>query len=172
MSDQEEYLGDSDAEEAPPPKRENSTIKQMRETLDTRETRIKELEERNARFEATFITQSGLSEKQAAAMRASGYEVSPEGIESFRSEVLGVVEAPAAEEPQSESAVELDEGEDITPEQAGFVPTPTGGGTPSRQEMTSNEVVELMKTDPVKATKLLREGRVARKEFNPGGPAF
>ena len=167
----EESLGDFDAEEneAPAPKRENSTIKQMRETLEARDARVKELEERSTRLEATFLQSAGLTEKQSSALRAAGYEASPEGIESFRSEVLGVeavVEAPVeeSEEVQDdtvEETVSVDPG-----------PTPPRGAGPGKREVTSAELLDLYQSDPGKADKLLREGRVARQKFNPGGPAF
>ena len=167
--EQEELLADFDSEEAPKQKQENSTIKQMRETLKQRETRVKELEERTARFESTFLESAGLSEKQAKALRAAGYEASPEGITSFRSEVLGVaeeapVEAEAADDQQSE--------EEEAPEPS-FAPTATKGQTPAgKREVTSKDFLALLETDPGKADKLLREGRVQRETFNPGGPAF
>ena len=170
MAEDNEFLLDSDEEEAPK-KRENSTIKQMRENLEAKEARLKELEERSSRYESTFLESAGLSEKQANALRAAGYEASPQGIANFRTEVLGVVEeAPAAEEePQSEQSESPDETEDETT----FAPTPTAGSTPAgKREVTSNDLIELMKTDPAKADKLLRSGRVVRKTFNPGGPAF
>ena len=167
MSDDNESLFDSDEEETPKQKRENSTIKQMRETLDERETRLKELEERATRYEATFLQSAGLTEKQANALRAAGYEATPEGITSFRSEVLGAVdETPAAEEvPTEEQPAEEPE--------PSFAPTATKGTTPAgKREVTSNELLDLMQEDPAKADKLLREGRIARQKFNPGGPAF
>lgn len=171
MSDIEESLLDSDEEEAPKPKRENSTIKQMREALEAREERLKALEERNAKYESTFLTQAGLTEKQANALRAAGYEANPEGIESFRADVLGVAAAPApAEEPPVEQPEAVEE--IIEPAAPQFQPTRAGGSAPTRDDPTSNELLELFEVDPVKADKFLREGRVKRHNFNPGGPAF
>lgn len=168
MSDDNESLFDSDEEDAPK-KRENSTIKQMRENLEAKETRLKELEERSARYESTFLESAGLTEKQANALRAAGYEASPQGIESFRSEVLGVE---AAAEPVQEESEEVQESaaEEVLTIDPG--PTPTGRGSAGKREVTSAELLELYQTDPAKADKLLREGRVARQGFNPGGPAF
>ncbi len=167
--EQNELLGDFDAEEAPAPKRENSTIKQMRENLEAREAQIKTLEERTARFEAAALESAGLSEKQAKALRAAGYEASPEGIASFRTEVLGAVEEAAAE---AEEATDVESDSEEAPE-ASFTPTQTKGTTPAgRREVSSKELLDLYQTDPAKADKLLREGRVVRDNFNPGGPAF
>lgn len=171
MTDESSIL-DSEEDEAPEPKRrENSTIRQMREALEAKEAEAKAASERASRLEATFLASSGLTEKQSNALRAAGYEATPEGIDAFRSEVLGVAETPA----QTEQTEEADEQEDvdITPEQAGFSPTIVGKGTPPpAKEWTSNDIVELAKSDPVKADKLLRSGKVVRKEFNPGGPRF
>ncbi len=169
MSEEEELLADFDGEEAPAPKRENSTIKQMRESLEAKEARLKELEERSSRYETTFLESAGLSEKQAKALRAAGYEASPEGITSFRTEVLGVVEEAAA--PVEEATTE--ESEEAVEPEASFAPTATKGQAPAgTREVTSEQLIELMQTDPAKADKLLREGRVVRNTFNPGGPAF
>ena len=173
----EERLLDSEddfEEEAPKPKRENSTIKQLREAQEVAAKERDEWKSRTEKYEDLFLKQSGLAEAQAKALRASGYEATPEGIASFRSEVLGVVDTPAAaEEPSTESDEEADESDDVTSEQAGFTPTITSGSTPAgKKEYSSNEIVELMKTDKAKADKLIAEGRVARKTFNPGGPAF
>lgn len=167
--EQEELLADFDSEEAPKQKRENSTIRQMRETLEQREARVKELEERTARFESTFLESAGLTEKQTNALRAAGYEASPTGIAAFRSEVLGMAEeAPAdAEEPTTEQS------EEEEAPTTSFAPTATKGQTPAgKREVTSKELLDLYETDPGKADKLLREGRVVRDVFNPGGPAF
>lgn len=168
MSDEFPIL-DSDEDEAPQPKRENSTIKQMREALEAKDAEAKAFAEKAAKYEATFLASSGLNDKQANALRAAGYEATPEGIDAFKSEVLGV----AAEPAQTEQSEEAEESEDVTPEQAGFAPTIVGGSSaPAPKGYTSNDIVELMKTDPAKADKLLRSGKVVRKEFNPGGPAF
>ena len=169
MSEREELLADFDSEEAPAPKKENSTIKQMRESLEAKEARLKELEERSSRYETTFLESAGLTDKQSKALRAAGYDATPEGIVSFRSEVLGVVEeTPAA----VEDATEDESDTDAEPE-AGFEPTQTKGTTPAgKREVTSQDLLELYQTDPAKADKLLREGRVVRQTFNPGGPAF
>ena len=170
MSEEEELLADFDSEEAPAPKRENSTIKQMRESLEAKEARLKELEERSSRYETTFLESAGLSEKQAKALRAAGYEASPEGITSFRTEVLGVVEEAAA---PAEEATDSAESEEAVEPEASFAPTATKGQAPAgTREVTSEQLIELMQTDPAKADKLLREGRVVRNTFNPGGPAF
>ncbi len=169
MSDDDGFLSDPDTEDAPP-KRENSTIKQMRETLEAKETRLKELEERSSRYESTFLESAGLTEKQANALRAAGYEASPQGIESFRSEVLGVEAAPEPVQEESAEAVQEDTVEEPLTIEAG--PTRTTGTVGGKREVTSRELLELYETDPAKADKLLREGRVVRDNFNPGGPAF
>ena len=170
MSDlEDQLLGSEDEEEAPKPKRENSTIKQMREALEAQKAELEQARERNQRFETTFLSQAGLSEKQAAALRAAGYEASPDGIEAFRSEVLGVTPPPAEEPKVEQPEAPVEEEEAPAP---GFSPTRVGGEAPAKTEYTSNDLVELFQTDPVKADKLVREGRVKRQKFNPGGPAF
>ncbi len=174
VTDQEEYLLDSDEEEAPAPKRENSTIKKMRETLDQREARLKEVEERNAKYEAAFLTQAGLTEKQAAALRAAGYDADPDGINSFRSEVLGVSDTPAETPAPTDSGdeIEAEEDEDGLPAAESFRPTPTGagGGVVPEKQYSSNELVELSRTDPTKARKLMQRRQEASKDAND--PSF
>lgn len=170
MSD-EGILADPDfgqEEEAPKPKKENSTIRQMREALEAKEAEAKAAQERADRYEATFLASSGLNEKQSAALKAAGYDATPEGIDSFRAEVLGEAKAEVPEQAEAEE----EETEDITPEQAGFAPTPTGQSAPRSRTVSSKDFLELLQTDPGKADKLLREGRVEHAQFNPGGPAF
>lgn len=171
MSDEPTILGSDEEDETPAPKRENSTIRQMREQLEAREAALKAAEERAAKYESTFLAGSGLTEKQSAALKAAGYEATPDGINAFRSEVLGAaVEATTEQPAEAEEAEEEDT--DSTPD-ASFTPTITSGSTPAgKREVTSADILELVQTDPRKAEKLLREGRVVRKTFNPGGPAF
>lgn len=166
---EEQLLGSEDEEEAPKPKRENSTIRQMREALEAKTAEAEEARVRAMHYETIFLQKEGLSEKQAAVLKAGGYEATPEGIAAFRAEVLGAVSSAPAEEPQ-----EVSQDEEVEEEEpkAPFQPTQGGIAPPSKREVTSEELLELMRSDPIKADKLLREGRVQRQQFNPGGPAF
>src|SRR4030095_10747265 len=165
---EERLLDSEDFEEEAPKKRENSTIKQLREAQEAAAKERDEARERAAKAEAAVLTQSGLNEKQQAAFQAMGYSL--DQVEHFRRDVRGVEEAPP-EEP--DETAEADEEEEEAPAPALHAPTPTGAGTPKgSREWTSNELVELMQSDPVKADKVLRSGKVVRKEFHPGGPRF
>lgn len=169
MSD-EGILADPDfgqEEEAPKPKKENSTIRQMREALEAKEAEAKAAQERADRYEASFLQSSGLTEKQSAVLKAAGYDATPEGIDAFRAEVLGEVkeEVPAQTDEEQEA-------EEETPKDEGFTPTPTGQTAPRSREIDSKTFLELLQSDPGKADKLLREGRVKHNIVHPGGPAF
>jgi hypothetical protein len=167
---EERLLDSDDFEEEAPKKRENSTIRQLREAQEAAAKERDEFRERATKYEDLFLKQSGLAEAQAKALRASGYEATPEGIDAFRKEVLGVTEEAPPSEP--DEAAE-DEGEEEVPVATLHQPTPTGAGEPKGSKgYTSNELLELMQSDPAKADKVLRSGKVVRKEFNPGGPRF
>jgi len=167
---EERLLDSDDIEEEAKPRRENATIRQLREAQEAAAKERDEYRERATKYEDLFLKQSGLAEAQAKALRASGYEATPEGIDAFRKEVLGVTEeAPAAESDEPAA----DEGEEEAPVATLHQPTPTGvGEAKGSKGYTSNELLQLMQDDPVKADKILRSGKVIRKEFNPGGPRF
>jgi large subunit ribosomal protein L25 len=93
-------------------------------------------------------------------------------------ESIASVVAPKAEKVEeaaapAEEAADSAESEEAVEPEASFAPTATKGQAPAgTREVTSEQLIELMQTDPAKADKLLREGRVVRNTFNPGGPAF
>lgn len=168
MTDEfDETLDSENEEQAAKPKRENSTIRQMRETIEARDAELKAFRERTAKYEDAFLANSGLTEKQAAVFRKAYDEVTPENLEAFRTEVLGA----ATEQAEASEDDEVDTNENEM-EEMSFQPTRVAGTRPGSREYTSNEIVALMKTDKAKADKLLREGKVKRSNFHPGGPAF
>ena len=164
MSDElDESLDSENEEQEPKPKRENSTIKQMREALESTKAEATAAQEKAARFEKAWLASSGLTEKQAKVFQTMEYDPSDEGLTTFRADMGLATET----EEVPESDAETDDAEETT-----FEPTRGGASPAGKREWTSNEVVELTKHDPVKADKILRDGRVKRQKFNPGGPAF
>ena len=166
---EERLLDSDDFEEEAPKKRENSTIRQLREAQEAAAKERDEARARAERAEAAVLSSSGLTEKQQAAFQAMGYTI--DQVDQFRQEVLGVTEQAPPAEP--DEAAEAESEEEEAPVATLHQPTPTGAGEPKGSRgITSNELLELMQQDPVKADRLLRSGKVIRKEFNPGGPRF
>lgn len=173
MPELEDLLLGSDEEEteAAPTQDSNKTIREMRKALKERESALKERDAKLAELEPKLqqyvdlaekaqLKELGLTEKQANAFRKTYGEINDDNLREFKVDVLGMeVEAPSTDE--SEAA----------PSQP-FRPTPTSANAGVKLEYTTADWNELRAIDPVKADKVLREGRVKRQTFNPGGPAF
>jgi hypothetical protein len=173
VSDEELLLGSDEEETEFESKKPSNKVRQLREAYNRSEESRKALEAAKAEIEvqlaearlraaAADLRDSGLSKRQAEVfVKSYGTEFTPEAINEFKTEVLGIV---------PEESVETEEPEERTA--PAFVPTPTGQSAATKREYTSAEWNELRLADPIRADKALREGRVKHKQVNPGGPAF
>lgn len=173
MTELDDLLGGSDAEETEAPQRDNQnkTIREMREAIEAAnkarvevETQLQEYRKREV------LRDSGLNDKQTKLFeKAYGKDMSPDALKEFR-ESLGL-EAPQAEAVE-ESATEEAPVEEVAP--TSFRPTDVNAGASRnvKVEWTTAEWNVLRQSDPVKADKVLREGRIVRATVNPGGPSF
>ena len=135
---------------------ENSTIKAIRAEAKRAEKRAAEAEAEVAelrvfkeattkREQETALTAAGLSPRQAEVFLKSFEEVTPENVQVFKSEVLGVRE---------------EAGEEGTVPSAPFAPTGFVGDSATKP-MTRQELDAIAKESPERALELMRSGKVA-----------
>jgi hypothetical protein len=157
MEDIEELLAGLDAEEesaakVEPPDKDNKVIKEIRDHAKRVERELaasrKEAEElktwkteQESRSKAQALSAAGLNEKQQVAFLALNQEVTPDAIQTFRSEVLG-----QGDSPQPES---------------GFGPTDIAGeGATVGTFYARKDWERIMRENPAKGDEIARAGKV------------
>lgn len=152
---------EKDQEQAPVPQEKTDNFKQLRDYTKRQERELKQLREfREAtvqRERLSTLQAAGLTEAQSNVYLKAYEEVTPEGVEAFKTNVLGVA-APAPE------AVP-----ETTPEtkSGSFAPSaPQGGMGPSLRMYTQDEWDQLFNTNPQEAFKVQQEGRIIRPNAN------
>lgn len=129
---------------------ENETLKQVRAFAKRKEREAEKQAARVAELEAIVqaraeedakreLVGAGLTERQAEVFRKAYQEVTPESINQFKAEVLGITPA--------ETPVPT------------FSPTPPGGESPTKR-FTRSEFEDIMRSDPMRATKVAEAGLV------------
>jgi len=137
---------------------ENSTIKAIRAEVKRAEKRATEAEAELAELrvfketttkkeQETLLTAAGLSPRQSEVFLKSFDAVTPENVQVFKSEVLGVRE---------------EAGETGTAPAVPFAPTGFINESADKP-MTRADLDALAKTEPEKALELVRSGKVAFK---------
>lgn len=165
MPTQDELLAlinslDEEREEAktdePKPARDSSAFKELRDHAKRLEREQKKSEEELAELRAfkqrtvmaertSTLTGAGLTEAQSQAFLKLYDDVTPEAIQTFRAEVLGV------------------QGEEVPPPAATFTPTANPPSEPASKVMTGTEFKAKAKIDPEWARRFAQEN-----ENNPG----
>lgn len=138
---------------------DNSVIKRMRAELDRRDKQIKKdaaaLREYREKESARLLDAAGLTPGQAKAFLAMNEAVTPENIESFKTDVLGVQTPPPSEESAKEGQAASAAS---TSPALGFAPT-SSGGQPSLKVYSPQETIDLFFSDRALYEKMREAGR-------------
>jgi hypothetical protein len=165
MPEIEDYLASLEDDEAQEQQQPEVDPKKLGYALRQREKETKklakELEElrtwradRERQDKESTLSGAGLSAGQAKAFLRLYEEVTPEAIQSFRTDILGMAPEPTPE-PEPQAAPE-------TPAPAGFAPTSTGTPVIAKHMLEAKDYRAMMKNPATRpdAIKAAREGRV------------
>ena len=162
----EELLAELDVEEEKDSEREpepkgNQVLKQVRDAAKRYEKENKSLKERLEKYETEknvqTLASAGLSEAQGRIFLKAYDSATPENIDSFKTEVLGVKEAPPTDSELLQGAA---------PNAQSFAPS-AGGEPPGSKVYTQKEFEDIMRENPAVGRALWEAGKV---KFNNPQP--